>query len=426
MNTPQQFKFAVFGAGNRGNWFANWIKQHPEYGKVVAVAEPDEERRTPFARAHAIAPALTFECWEELLAQPKLCDVIINTTLDPLHAASTIGALGKGYHVMLEKPMAPTLKECVAVDRARRESNCFVSICHGTYSPGVVALRALLEERLIGRVLSFDVLHGVDHLHHAAAFVRGVMGREAACSSMLLQKCSHDFDGFRYLFGKKCLRVASFGELTYFRRENAPEGAPEHCIDGCPAEASCPYSTNKVYEGPNPHWTSYFLAGKTPQQRREILSSTPVGRCVFKCSNDVVDHQVVSMQYEDDLTGTFTMTGLAPVGACVRVRIHGTRGMIELGSDAAEGLHHHCFVEGTHRRIKLPEGDGSHGGTDANFVVNFVDALRANDPTLILSGTAEALESHRVVFAAERSRQTRRMVELAEMQSAENLTANLK
>src|SRR6476661_4369221 len=118
MSSADEFTFAILGAGGRGNYFSQLIDRNPRAGEVVAVADPDPSRRQLIADRHAIPANMQFEKWEDLLARPKLADCIINTLMDRLHAPSAVKALGLGYHMMLEKPMATTLEECIAIEQA--------------------------------------------------------------------------------------------------------------------------------------------------------------------------------------------------------------------------------------------------------------------------------------------------------------------
>ena len=66
-----QVTLAVIGAGNRGkDVYACWALENPWAARVVAVADPDEQRRTSLADEHGIDEALRFQSWQELLARP--------------------------------------------------------------------------------------------------------------------------------------------------------------------------------------------------------------------------------------------------------------------------------------------------------------------------------------------------------------------
>ena len=417
MTVPQSFTFAVIGAGGRGNTFANWILQHADAGQVIAVAEPDQNRRKLLSDKCHIKPDFQFDNWEQMLSQPRLAHVVINTTMDQIHAPSSIKALDLDYHLLLEKPMATTVEDCIAIDKARRRNRRIVSVCHSMrYHLVYAEIKRLLESGTIGRLIGFDQIEGVEYTHYSHSFVRGNWSNQARSSFMLLSKSCHDVDVICYLVGRPCRSVASFGALNYFKKDNAPTGAPTRCTDGCPAEQKCPYSIYKLYLAPDAPWRHAAWIGELPfEERFEVMRTSPYGRCVFQCDNDVVDHQVVCFEFEDNITGTFTMAAF-DMGHR-RIRLHGSEGYIE-ASLATNTIDVYRFFDKKHDIITFPSNSGSHGGADDNIMTNFVAALRAEDPDLVLTGTAESLRTHTVTFAAELARRENRLVEPRELTPA--------
>lgn len=420
MSTNSPLTFVILGCGGRGGAFSETLHEHPELGSVVAIAEPDEEKRKRVGDRHKLPENRRFTTWEDLLAQPKLADVLINTTMDQLHMLTSVPALDKGYHMLLEKPMAVTLEDCIAIDAARAKNNRIVSICHSLrYNNTYAEIKRLLKEDAIGRIVSVDQLEGVEHTHQSHSFVRGNWGNQGRATFMLMAKSCHDLDIIQYLVEKPCVRVSSFGALTYFKKENAPAGAPKRCTDGCPVEATCPYSTYKLYVAPDEKsWypAAAGMIGKTYEQKIELLKTGPYGRCVFHCDNDVVDHQVVNFEFEDQITGTFTMTAFVQHGGR-HIRIHGTKGYLK-ASPEHQNIDIYRFSDGRHDHIEMSKLSGSHSGGDLRTLQNLVHAIRTNDPNAVLTTTAESLASHKIVFAAEKSRLEKRIVEIAELQKS--------
>jgi predicted dehydrogenase len=233
--------FAILGCGARGQTFARWIAEHPADGRVVAIAEPREDRQTLVGDLCQVPGAQRFSSWEEVLARPRMADVIVNTLMDQLHAPSAVKALELGYHMLLEKPMAVTLEDCISIDRAQRANDRMVSVCHSLRYQGTYReVKRLLDAGEIGTIVSIDQLEGVDPVHQSHSFVRGNWGNESRATFMLMAKSCHDVDVLLYLVGRDCLRVSSFGGLTHFVRAAKPPGAPARCSDGCPHETDCP------------------------------------------------------------------------------------------------------------------------------------------------------------------------------------------
>jgi len=129
---------------------------------------------------------------------------------------------------------------------------------------------------------------------------------------MLLAKSCHDIDWLHYIVGRPCRRVSSFGSLFHFRRENQPAGAADRCLD-CGVEATCPYSAKRFYEdrlatGQKGWPLDVVTPEMTEESLHEALANGPYGRCVYACDNDVVDHQVVNLEYDGGVSASFTMS----------------------------------------------------------------------------------------------------------------------
>ena len=405
---------AIIGAGGRGQMFSELISQNAHLGCVTAVAEPRDSYRNAIGDRWGIPEERRFRSWAALCGQPRMADAAVVATMDRLHAGPAVACLNAGYDLLLEKPMAPTLDECRAIEAAQRRSGRIVAVCHSMrYHKGFRKLRDLVADGAIGRVVTVDQLEQVAYWHQAHSFVRGNWGNEGRSAPMLLAKSCHDIDYLSFVIGKPCRRVSSFGSLTYFTRSNAPKGSTERCTDGCPAEPTCPYSAIRQYvHGNRTTWPADVVSfDHSAAAHLEAIRTGPYGRCVYKVDNDVVDHQVVCMEFEDDVTATFTMTAFTQGGGR-KVRIHGTTG--ELAYDESE-IVLRTFGDNNVTRIALGSEIGGHGGGDNRVVLEWLLALHSRNDSRIVANAQQSLESHTIVFAAERSRRERRMVEMARM-----------
>jgi predicted dehydrogenase len=420
--THHPVKFALLACGNRGQGAGAWIGRNPNLAKLVALADPHPDRRNLIGDAHGIPAEHRFDSWESLLAKPKLADAVLNTTMDALHAPSAIAAINAGYHMMLEKPMATNLADCIAIDAAARRNNCIVSVCHSLrYQVVYREVKRLVSAGEIGDLVSIDQLEAVDPVHQSHSFVRGNWGNESRSTSMLLAKSCHDLDILVYLMGRDVNRVSSFGRLSHFTKANQPKGAPHRCTDGCPVESSCPYSSLKVYV--NGRWGGAIgLDVLSPEQKLEFVKTSNFGICVYDTDNDVVDHQVVNFEFDGGATGTFTMTAFAKGGR--QLRVHGTHGEIHANIDRQKIQLRKFWDPVQDESIKLPEETGGHGGGDDNVLRILAEAIQACDASKIVTGTEASLKTHAAVFAAERARHQGRVVSLSELLSDTGLAAS--
>jgi predicted dehydrogenase len=400
---------AVVGAGNRGSAHGGWALTQPDRARVVAVAEPRAVRRDRFASRHGIPTGAAFTSWQELAARGRMADAVLICTQDAAHAEPAIAFAELGYDVLLEKPMGTTEADCRRIVDAVQRADVTFAVCHVLrYTPYTALVKRVVDGGRLGEVMSVQHLEPVGFSHHAHSYVRGAWRRQGAAAFMLLAKSCHDLDWLQYVVGRPIRRVASFGGLTHFRPEHRPDGAADRCLD-CAVEPTCPYSAVRFYSrflGRGGDWPLDAVVDRdTEADLVAALRHGPYGRCVYACDNDVVDHQVVAMEFDGGPTGTFVMTAFN-AGGHRRTRLFGTRG--ELEGDG-ETVRVHDFLTGTVEVLSArTPGDatagGGHGGGDWGLMDAFVRAVATGDRSHVLTGPRESLEAHLAVFAAERAR----------------------
>ncbi len=411
--------YIIIGAGSRGTGYAAFATKHPDRADVVGVAEPRETARMRLVAEHDIPPENIYTDWQEVTAREKFADAVVITTQDAMHTEPAIALAEKGYHLLLEKPMAPTAEECKRIVAAVKANHVMLAVGHVLlYTAYTQTLKKMLDDGAVGEIVSIQHLEPVGYWHQAHSFVRGNWRNEAESSFMLLAKSCHDLDWIRYIMGEKCRSVSSFGALKHFRRAEKPAEAGEalRCLD-CAYEPKCPYSAKKIYlgrlaQGKTGWPTNVLTFDVTMEGVTEALRTGPYGRCVYECDNDVVDNQVVNMFFEGGKTASFTMTAFnqaAPRRTC----IFGTRGEI-YGDGVKIYLTDFLTDETSVIDTRSPDASilGGHGGGDYGLMSAFINAVANNDPSGLLSGPDETLESHLMVFAAEQARRENRVVNM--------------
>jgi predicted dehydrogenase len=405
---------AIIGAGGRGTGFGHLIRQYAYLGKVTAVAEPREAYRNALAVAHDIPRHQVFTDWREFVGQPAMADAVVIATMDQDHVGPAVACMELGYDVLLEKPMATSLADCRAIEAAQRRTGRMVAVCHSLrYQKGFRKVKELIAGGAIGELVTLDQLEQVAYWHQAHSFVRGNWGKEAPATFMLMAKSCHDIDYISYLVDRPCLKVSSFGGLNYFRLDKAPAGSTARCTDGCPLEPSCAYSAIKAYVLANRDvWPAAVVSSDhSSEAHLAAIRTGPYGRCVWKCGNDVVDHQTVNMQFEGDVTATFTMTAFTQAAGRL-VRAHGTLGDLHFDEHV---ITVRTYADNNVSRLELGEESGGHGGGDARVVLDWLLALHSRDDRHLVANAQESLKTHSIVFAAEKSRCEGGTVEVAKL-----------
>lgn len=155
----------------------------------------------------------------------------------------------------------------------------------------------------------------------------------------------------------------------------------------------------------------------TEENILKAMREGPYGRCVFACDNDVADHQVVNMEFEGGATAVFTLAGVSKYGDRRTTDFRFCRRDFRDGKKIL--LYSYLRDRTTEINIEPDNGTPAkyHGGGDKNCLESFIDALRENNPELIVSGADISLETHLMVFAAERSRKEKRTILMDELRS---------
>ena len=411
----KQFSVIVIGAGGRGWSYSKVMRSMPEKFKIVGVADPLKDRLEVFQKAFKLPDEALFTDWQDILNKPKMADLAIIATMDDMHYEPAMKAIELGYDILLEKPVAQNVQECADIAIAAKKKGVSVLVCHVLrYTPFFKKVKAILDEGMIGDVMSITHIEAVGHIHQSHSYIRGNWHSEKETTPMLLAKSCHDLDIIQWLIGKPCKKVTSFGELTHFTAENAPEGAPVRCADGgCPIENSCAYNCMKLYyEDKKNGWfrnacTKGIRKGVDPTDEdvMEALRTTDYGLCVYHANNDVVDHQVVNMEFEGGANASFNMNAFNSGGRFTR--IFGTKGEL-IAYASAKNIDVFTFDERKHHTIEVPEVEesilGGHGGGDAGIVMDLYEYLCGTYTGNSIADIQTSVNNHMIGFAAEEAR----------------------
>jgi predicted dehydrogenase len=288
---------------------------------------------------------------ERLEDVPPGIDGVFICVQDAMHKDVVLGIAHLGLHIMCEKPLCPTLADCLAIYQAiqphgvSRPAKTLFSVGHVLrYSPHNMLLRKLLvQDRVIGEVQAVNHTEPVGWSHFTHSYVRGNWRNEAVAAPSLLAKCCHDVDILYWLLATPApdaldtgrhlpQDVSSSGSLQYFTKRNKPSAAGKatNCLS-CAYEPECRFSAKRIYTDPvlankqqahfagiiAPEIEDLLAAGDAAGANKALMArlaedydaSTPVeeirskqyyGRCVYEADNDVCDNQTVTLAWDAD------------------------------------------------------------------------------------------------------------------------------
>lgn len=409
------FTVAIIGVGARGANAYGWqFNEATDRFNIVALCDPRPARLDIFGEKFNVPQEARFTDENEFFKE-KRADFILITSPDDCHVRHSLKAFELGYDIMVEKPLTANREECEALLAAQKKYGAKVLVCHVLrYAPLFLKAEEILASGKIGKLVAINALERVAYAHQAHSYVRGnwrSTNEHCGSAPMILAKCCHDLDLLQWYAKSKCKSISSVGDLAYFRPENAPEGAAKYCLD-CRYVDACPYSAKDHYidrwhrEGqPESIWPLNVVVNEpvTEEKLYKALKNGPYGRCVYHCDNDVVDHQITEMTFENGVKATLLMTAFTQDGGR-RIHFHGTLGeiILEEQSDSVTVNLYEKHQQETYSTAALKEGGYGHGGGDIFIVRKLYELLSG---TADVSTTLEAsVESHLMGICAEESR----------------------
>ncbi|MBR0412042.1 MAG: Gfo/Idh/MocA family oxidoreductase [Eubacterium sp.] len=417
----------IVGAGHRSFVYSELAKTNPEMLKIVGVADPNPVRRKKAMEYFGFGEDMCFESAQELASKGRLADTVINGTMDEQHLETAVPLLNAGYDMLLEKPFAVNEDEMWQIVNCAKKNDAKVMICHVLrYTPFYYAIKERVASGELGDIINIQTTEHVSYHHLSTSYVRGKWANSKKChTTMLLAKCCHDLDIMMWLMSdtKPC-SISSYGSKFQFKPENAPEGAGTICMKDCPHVDTCDFSTKRLYIDHPDRWSFYVwdalehIDNPTIEDKIALMKTdNPYARCIYKCDNDIVDHQSVLVNFESGATGTHNMVGGS---AEPRRYIHivGTKGELfgnfeeskftVLKINPSPDAHHEeCDVEEVDLRVTgdMVGAYGGHGGGDERLAADFVKFVRGEDPSLACTSIFDSVAGHLSVYRADKSRE---------------------
>ncbi len=411
-------KYVLIGAGSRGMVYSSWAVKHG--AQIAALAEPRPDRRGAAGEKLKVPEEMRFADALEVFRLGKIADAAIITTQDQDHFPHAMAALDCGYDILLEKPISPDPKECIAIEEKANRLGRKITVCHVLrYTNFWGEIKKVLDSGELGKIVAIKHSENIGNYHMAHSFVRGNWRNDAISSPIITAKSCHDLDILLWLTGAHCTRVSAFGGLQYFREENAPAGSTARCCD-CPVANTCRFNAYRVYTPILGQWPADVVClEQTPEALDQALRTGPYGRCVFRCDNNVCDHMSMILEFDNGVTATFSLTGQTNE-IHRNIHIMCENGEI-IGDDAKQQIIVDHFTSNaaetfTSRVIHVRTNSSGHGGGDAGIMEDFTAGLESHVESR--SSISRSVESHLMACALEQSRLTGKTVELAQFRKS--------
>jgi phthalate 4,5-cis-dihydrodiol dehydrogenase len=172
--------------------------------RLAAGADLRPEAREKF---QADFGARAFASVQELCAEPEL-DVVYVATPHQFHSANAIAAIGRGKHVLVEKPMALSLQECRALISAARTAGVRLIVGHShSFDAPVLRARQIIASGALGRVCMVSALNYTDFMYRPR---RPEELDTARGGGVVFNQAAHQVDVVRLLAGSRVTRVRAF------------------------------------------------------------------------------------------------------------------------------------------------------------------------------------------------------------------------
>ncbi len=406
---------SVIGLGNRGTEYMGFLKGfHSKKVRLHSLCDIRQQALDDIAPKFGIPEERRYLSPDSFFEKGVVSDALIISTQDASHYEITKRALETGYrYILLEKPVSGSREEYLELKDLAEKKGALLIICHVLrYSNYYSKIKEIIASGKIGDIVSINHTENVGYFHFAHSFVRGNWRDEFTSTPSILAKCCHDIDLIAWFVDSPCTSVSSVGGIRYFKKECAPEGAAKSCMGGCKAKKNCPYDAQRLYIT-DPFYKAKFikhmkrtLTGKAHNSKKDIedaVRNGDYGRCVFLNDNNVCDHQLVTMKFENGAVAVLNMNGFSEK-MFRECHIVGTKGeLIGYGTK----LEMNIFGKGKKRVFTGSPAVSGHVEGDIRLISNFVKIICGEKTDLKDVTTIDAtVISHDIALAAEKSRKS--------------------
>jgi len=389
-------RLGVIGMGNRlSNMLTKMYELYPEI-RVVGIVDPAEEgarARTPEKDRKDVVFYKTLDAMVRRAAPDGL---LVGTRCN-LHAPYAVKASGYDIPLFLEKPIAVSMRQAIAVERAFSQSKCEVVVSFPMrISPLCGMVKSLLDRKSTGtceHVMAFN------YVPYGTCYWADGYRDFAITQGLFLQKATHDFDYLQYLLDSPIVRVAAMANYGRVFGGNKPPGLT--CLK-CPDADRCPeHPCNLRRNGMAADIKDKFCVFSTD-------CGSPESGINEDCSSAL-------LEFSSGAHGIYTQVFFARRDAATRgATISGYKGTVTFDwytNELRYVRHHEPFTD----TVKA-QGGLSHFGGDQELVHDYIRVIqgRGTSRTPITAGLASIY----ACLAAKKSAETGGFVKVRQLGQA--------
>ena len=356
----EKYRLGVIGAGARGESFARQLFTGHPRATLSGVCDLDSDRLAKFCNWCKLEKTPQYTDPAKFFADPGMDGVII-TTPEFTHAEVATAAMQAGKAIYIEKPLAHTLADCYRIIDVQRKTGAVAYV--GFNLRASIAnqkLRDIVQQGTLGQIVYVNGLE-VLAVPHGAGFMRRFHRKQSQSGGLLNHKSCHDLDIMLWVVGHqhKVVRVSSFGGTNIF----TPDKQPAKFCHECPKEIyqACPYKAKGGL---------HFPIGGEPNYHQGQPEIYGADNCVYSSDKDIVDNQVVNLEWDNGTRGTYALQMFQSAGRR-ELTFMGEKGTAEL----RDGLRVNLSPHGDTLEYGFAKREGGHGGTDPSMIGRFVQAL---------------------------------------------------
>lgn len=397
----RKLKFAIVGVGGRGIGAFGTMIGNRDDAEVAAFCDTNRIRMEEAAKTLKIQ--VPFHSSITAMAKAEKLDAVVITTPDFYHEECAVEAMEAGLDVLIDKPLAISVKGCRHIIETAEKTGRKVMIGFNLRHNAVLKkLKQIISDGDLGRVF---LIENREFYNGGRTYMSRWNRRYEICGGLWIHKGSHDFDVFQWLLDfPKPVRVSSFADVSALNEQNVPfEVAPGTKIG--PTCHQCAY--RKVC--PDVYDISDTLASWGDEAAK--LDGYHKDLCIYASDKNVHDNGFAMVEYDNGARASHMECFVTPISDR-RYTVVGTRGQAEASlTDRKVIVRPRWSSEVV--TYEIPDEDGGHGGADPHLLDSFIKVIRGELKNT--STTLHGMMSTAVGQAAELSRREQRTVTIDEL-----------